>query len=77
MTLSPWFKSDVVAETFEPTLEVGDGPGLADLVEIGFPEVAVWHVFGEHMVRGHKDLMGNGESRAQGAAAGRWYLSLR
>lgn len=35
------FECDMVAETFEPALEVRDGSGLVDLVEIGFAKVAV------------------------------------
>ena len=50
--------------------EVGDGSGLADLVEIGFAEVAVGQVFGEHVIGGDEDLVGDGEGGAQAAPAG-------
>jgi transposase len=39
-----WFDGDAIAKAFEASLEVGDGAGLADLVEVGFAEVAVGQV---------------------------------
>ena len=41
-------KRDVIAEALKPTLQVCDGAGLTDLVEIGFSEVVVREPFGEH-----------------------------
>ena len=69
----------VIAEAFEAALEVGDGSGLADLVEIGFAEVAIGQVLGEPMIGGDEDFVSDGERRAQGAARAlrRWNLSLR
>src|SRR6186997_1050472 len=64
------FECDMVAETFEPALEVRDGSGLVDLVEIGFAKVAVGNASGEHVVGGYEDLMGDGEGCAQRAASG-------
>ncbi len=60
----------MIAEAFEAALEVGDGSGLADLIEIGFAEVAIGQVVGEHVIGGDKDLVGDGEGCAQAAAAG-------
>ena len=60
----------MIAEAFEAALEVGDGSGLADLVEIGFAEVAIGQVPGEPMIGGDEDFVSDGERRAQGAAAG-------
>ena len=34
------FEDDAIAEAFEAAFEVGDGSGLADLVEIGFAEIS-------------------------------------
>jgi hypothetical protein len=53
-------------------------PGAAQ-VEIGFAEVSVRHVVGEHVISGDEDLVGDGERGAQAAASAlwRWYLSLR
>ncbi len=68
--LGLWFEGDVVAEAFEATFEVGDGLGLADLVEIGFAEIAIGQVLGEHVIGRDEDLVGDGEGCAQAAAAG-------
>src|SRR5271157_2048465 len=68
--VSRGLEGDVVAEAFEAALEVGDDSGLADLVEIGFAEVAICQVLGEHMIGGDEDFVSDGERRAQGAAAG-------
>ncbi len=35
------FEDDAIAKAFEAALEVGDGSGFADLVEIGFAEIAI------------------------------------
>src|SRR5208337_3608399 len=68
--LGLWFEGDVVAEAFEAAFEVGDGSGLADLVEIGFAEIAIGQVLGEHVIGRDEDLVGDGEGCAQAAAAG-------
>src|SRR5208283_1945236 len=68
--LSIEFQDDAIAEAFEAAFEVGDGSGLADLVDIGFAEVAIGHVFGEHVIGGDEDFVSDGERCAQGAAAG-------
>src|SRR5208337_5025298 len=68
--LNRGFEGDSIAEAFEAALEVGDGSGLADLVEIGFAEVSICQVLGEHMRGGDEDFVSDGERRAQGAAAG-------
>ena len=60
----------MIAEAFEAALEVGDGSGLADLVEIGFAEVAIGQVFGEHVIGGDEDFVSDGERRAQGRRGG-------
>src|SRR5271166_7087237 len=65
-----WFEGDVVAEAFEAAFEVGDGSGLTDLVEIGFAEIAIGQVLGEHVIGRDEDLVGDGEGCAQSAAAG-------
>ena len=62
------FEGDPVAEAFEAALEVGDGAGLADLVEIGVSQFVVGQSLGEHVVGGDENLVGDGESRAHGAA---------
>jgi hypothetical protein len=62
--LSLGFEGDAIAEAFEAAFEVGDGSGLADLVEIGFAEVAVGQVLGEHVIGGDEDLVSDGESGA-------------
>src|SRR5919107_670229 len=36
----PGFEGDLIAEAFEAALEIGNGAALADLVEIGFSEIA-------------------------------------
>ena len=64
------FEGDAIPEAFEAAFEVGDGSGLADLVEIGFAEIAVGQVLSEHVIGGDEDLVGDGERRAQGSAAG-------
>ena len=66
----PLIRGDVVTEAFEAAFEVGDGSGLADLVEIGFAEVAIGQVLGEHVIGGDEDFVSDGERCAQGAAAG-------
>jgi hypothetical protein len=69
--VSRWLEGDVIAEAFEAALEIGDGSCLADLVEIGFAEVAIGQALGEHMIgRDEDDLVSDGKRRAQGAAAG-------
>ena len=77
--LSLGFEGDAIAEAFEAAFEIGDGSSLADLVEVSFSEVAVRQPFGEHVIGGDEDFMGDGEGRAHGAAAGleTWNLSLR
>ena len=68
--LNRGFEGDAIAEAFEAAFEVGDGSGLADLVEIRFAELAIGQAFGEHVIGGDKDFVSDGERRAQGAAAG-------
>jgi len=63
------FEADLVTEAFYAALEGGNGAGLADLVEIGFSEVAVVDPRGQHVVGGDEDLVGNGESCAHGTPA--------
>ena len=58
--VSRGLEGDVIAEAFEEALEVGDGSGLADLVEIGFAEIAIGQVFGEHVIGGDEDLVSGG-----------------
>ena len=53
---------DVIAEAFEAALKVGDGSGLADLVEIGFAEVAIGQVFGEHVIRWRRGFCERGRA---------------
>jgi transposase len=64
------FEDDFIAEPFEAAFEIGDGSGLADLIEVGFAEVAIGQVLGEHVIGGDEDFVGDGECGAQGAAAG-------
>ena len=64
------FEGDAIPEAFEAAFEVGDGSGLADLVEIGFAELAVGQVLSEHVIGGDEDLVGDGEGGAEAAAAG-------
>src|SRR5574337_730112 len=64
-----WFEGDVIAEAFEAPFEVGDGSGLADLVEVGLTEVAIRQVLGEHVIGGDEDFVSDGEGGAHGAAA--------
>ncbi len=68
--LNRGFEGDPIAEAFEAAFEVGDGSGLADLVEIRFAELAIGQAFGEHVIGGDEDFVRDGERRAQGAAAG-------
>src|SRR5574337_2115794 len=63
-----WFEGDVIAEAFEAPFEVGDGSGLADLVEIGFSEVVVRQPFVQHVIGADENFVGDGEGGAQGAA---------
>jgi hypothetical protein len=67
---SLWFECDAIAEAFEAAFEVGDGSGLADLVEIGFSEIAIGQVLSEHVIGGDEDFVSDGERGAQAAAAG-------
>src|SRR5208337_5339918 len=64
------FEDDAITEAFETTFEVGDGSGVADLVEIGFAEIAIGQVLSEHVIGGDENFMGDGERGAQAAAAG-------
>ena len=65
------FEDDSIAEAFEAAFEVGDGSGLADLVEIGFAEIAIGQVLSEHVIGGgDENFVGDGERGAQAAAAG-------
>ena len=63
-------EGDDIAEALQSALEIGRGTGLVDLVEIRLSEVTVGQAPGEHVVGGDEDLMGDGEGRAEGAAAG-------
>ena len=67
--LNRGFEGDAIAEAFEAAFEIGDGSGLADLVEIRFAELAIGQAFGEHVIGGDEDFVSDGERRAQGAAA--------
>ena len=60
------FECDAIAEALDAAFEVGDGSGLPDLVEIGFAEVAIGQVLGEHVIGGDEDFVSDGERRAQG-----------
>ncbi len=51
-------KPDVIAEALKPALQVCDGAGLSDLVEIGFSEVAVRQPFGEHVIGADENSCG-------------------
>jgi hypothetical protein len=51
------FERDMVAEAFEAALQIGDGSGLPDLVEIGFAEVPVWQALGKHVICGDQYLI--------------------
>src|SRR5208337_3210248 len=64
------FEDDAIAEAFEAAFEVGDGSGVANLVEIGFAEIAIGQVLSEHVIGGDKNFVGDGERGAQAAAAG-------
>src|ERR1700751_5679392 len=68
--LSRALKRDVIAEALKPTLQVCDGAGLTDLVEIGFSEVVVRQPFSEHVIGADENFVGDGEGRAHGTAAG-------
>ncbi len=57
-------------------LEVCDGSGLADLVEIGFAKIVIGQVLGEHVIGGDEDFVSDGERRAHAAAAGLEALEL-
>ena len=61
------FEDDAIAKAFEAALEVCDGSGLTDLIEIGFAEVAVRQVLGEHVIGGDENFVGDGERSAQAA----------
>ncbi len=61
---------DDVAELFQPALEVSGCTGVVDLVEVGLSQVAIGDSFGEHVIRGDEDLMGDGKGRAEAAAPG-------
>ena len=60
----------MITEAFEAALEIGNGAALADLVEIGFSEIAIGHAPGEHVIGGHDDLVSNGQGGTQRAATG-------
>jgi hypothetical protein len=76
--LNRGFEGDAIAEAFEAAFEVGDGSGLADLVE-RFAEFAIGLAFGEHVIGGNGDFVSDGERRAKAPrrALRRWKLSLR
>jgi hypothetical protein len=59
--LNRGFEGDAIAEAFEAAFEVGDGSGLADLVEIRFAELAIGQAFGEHVIGGDEDFVSDGE----------------
>ena len=77
--LNRGFECDAIAEALEAAFEVGDGSGLANLVEIGFAELAIEQFLGEHVIGGDEDFVSDGERRARhrGRALRRWNLSLR
>ena len=60
----------MIAEAFEAAFEVSDGSGPSDLIEIGFAEVSIGQVLGEHVIGGDEDFVGDGERGAQCAATG-------
>src|SRR3954466_9699377 len=66
----PGFEGDVIAEAFEAALEIGNSATLADLVEIGFSEIAIDHTPGEHVISGHDNLVSNGQDGTKGTAPG-------
>src|SRR4051794_16142632 len=66
----PGFEGDVIAEAFEAALEIGNSATLADLVEIGFSEIAIDHTPGEHVISGHDNLVSNGQGGTKGTAPG-------
>jgi hypothetical protein len=70
------FEGDLVTEAFDAALEVGDGAGLADLVEVGLAQVLVGNPLRQHVVGGDKNFVGNGKRRAHGASAP-WMPSTR
>ena len=45
-------EDDAIAEAFNSAFEIGDGPGLADLVEIGLAEVAVGQILRKRVIGG-------------------------
>src|ERR1044072_8189234 len=59
-----------MAESSEAALEIGNGAALADLVEIGFSEIAIDHAPGEHVIGCYDNLMGNGQGGPQRATPG-------
>src|SRR5271166_6429717 len=69
-SLRDWLERDVIAEAFDAALQVGDGAGLLDLIEIGFSEFMIGDALGEHVIGGNQDFVSDGEGRAHGAAAG-------
>ena len=60
----------MISQVLDSSLEIGEGAGLADLVEIGFAEVLIGHALGKHVVGGDEDLVGDGEGGSQRAATG-------
>ena len=64
------FEGDVIAESFEAALEIGNSATLADLVEIGLTEIAIDHAPGEHVIGGHDNLVSNGQGGTQRATPG-------
>jgi hypothetical protein len=54
------FEGDAIAEAFKAAFEVGDGSSVADLVEIGFAEIAIGQVLREHVIGADEDFVGDG-----------------
>ena len=77
--LRDWLERDVITKPFDSALQVGEGAGLSDLIELGFSEFMIGDALGEHVIGGDQDFVSDGEGGAQRAAAGlrRWNLSLR
>jgi hypothetical protein len=66
----------VESQAFKTALQVGDGSGLADLVEIGLADLAISNAFGEHVIGGDEDLVGDREGCPHAASTGLQTIEL-